>query len=83
MRMPRAIPSYTQSRICALQRSRRYITIPVWSAPGYLAPQLPTEAPEAGEPFEAVMRDVDDLIVPGTYCHGAPLLLHWRRRFGV
>jgi len=41
----------------------------VVSAPGYLAPQLPTEAPEAGEPFEAVMRDVDELIVPGARCH--------------
>ena len=34
-------------------------------APGYLAPQLPTEAPETGETFEAIMQDVDELIIPG------------------
>ena len=45
------------------------------SAPGYLAPQLPTEAPEAGEPFERVMCDVDELIVPGARCHGVHTLL--------
>ena len=34
-------------------------------ASGYLAPQLPEEAPENGEPFEAIMRDVNELIIPG------------------
>ncbi len=45
------------------------------SAQGYLALQLPTEAPEAGEPFEAVMRDVDELIVPGARCYARHTLL--------
>ena len=33
--------------------------------PGYLAAQLPAEAPEAGEPFVDIMRDVDKKILPG------------------
>jgi len=33
--------------------------------PGYLAPQMPTEAPEEGESFDAIMRDVDTKVMPG------------------
>lgn len=39
-------------------------------APGALRAALPASPPERGEPFSAVMRDVDELIVPG--------LLHWQ-----
>lgn len=32
--------------------------------PGYLAPLLLEEAPETGESFEAIMRDVNDKVMP-------------------
>jgi len=35
-------------------------------APGTLIDQLPREAPEEGEPFEAIFRDFQDLIVPSS-----------------
>lgn len=38
-------------------------------APGDLAAQLPLSAPEEAEPFSALMRDFEDLIVPG--------MTHW------
>lgn len=40
------------------------------SAPGDLRRALPAQAPEDGEPFEAILADVDRLIVPG--------LTHWQ-----
>ncbi|MCB9682357.1 MAG: aspartate aminotransferase family protein [Alphaproteobacteria bacterium] len=44
--------------------------------PGDLTAALPAQAPETGEPWEAILADVDRLIVPG--------LLHWQspRFFG-
>lgn len=33
--------------------------------PGYLHEQLPSEAPQLGEKWEAVMKDVNKCIVPG------------------
>ncbi|KAK1134067.1 hypothetical protein K0M31_011852 [Melipona bicolor] len=33
--------------------------------PGYLRPLLPKEAPAKGEPWDAIMRDVDSKIMPG------------------
>ena len=33
--------------------------------PGYLHQQLPTEAPQQGEGWDAIMKDVQDKIVPG------------------
>ncbi|MDR0209591.1 MAG: DOPA decarboxylase [Pseudomonas putida] len=38
--------------------------------PGYLKAALPTEAPQQGEPFEAILADVDKLLMPG--------LSHWQ-----
>ncbi|MBF8757687.1 DOPA decarboxylase [Pseudomonas guariconensis] len=38
--------------------------------PGYLKAALPTEAPQRGEPFEAILADVDKLLMPG--------LSHWQ-----
>ena len=37
--------------------------------PGAVRARLPESAPEQGEPFEALLRDLDELIVPG--------LTHW------
>lgn len=34
--------------------------------PGQLVDQLPAQAPEQGEPFEAIFRDFQDLIVPAS-----------------
>ena len=34
--------------------------------PGYLHEQLPKEAPQQGETWEAIMEDVNKCIVPGT-----------------
>jgi aromatic-L-amino-acid/L-tryptophan decarboxylase len=46
--------------------------LPVMSRtqPGDVRAALPTAPPELGEPFEAVMADLDDIIVPG--------LTHWQ-----
>lgn len=38
--------------------------------PGYLKAALPTAAPQHGEPFEAILADVDSLVMPG--------LSHWQ-----
>ena len=38
--------------------------------PGELSSQLPAEAPETGEPFSALLADLDRLIVPA--------LTHWQ-----
>lgn len=35
--------------------------------PGYLAPRLPEEAPESGEPWEDIMSDVEEHIMPGEH----------------
>lgn len=43
--------------------------------PGYLAPLLPEQAPETGESFEAVMKDVDEKIIPG---EGECAMKPWR-----
>ncbi len=50
----------------------RVETFPVASRvrPGETAARLPEEAPETGEPFEAVMQDVENIILPG--------LTHWQ-----
>jgi aromatic-L-amino-acid decarboxylase len=39
--------------------------------PGAIRAQLPSHAPETGEPFEAILKDIDRLIVPGMvhWCH--------------
>jgi aromatic-L-amino-acid/L-tryptophan decarboxylase len=39
-------------------------------APGEIRARLPTEAPEAGEPFAAVLRDLDQVLLPG--------VTHWQ-----
>jgi aromatic-L-amino-acid decarboxylase len=38
--------------------------------PGEIRARLPAGPPEIGEPFEAVLRDLDDVVVPG--------LTHWQ-----
>lgn len=47
-------------------------TRPVLSqvAPGDVRRKLPPSAPETGEPFEAILRDVDEIIMPG--------VTHWQ-----
>ncbi len=39
-------------------------------APGVIRGQLPAQPPRAGEPFEALLRDVDDILLPG--------ITHWQ-----
>jgi aromatic-L-amino-acid decarboxylase len=39
-------------------------------APGEIAARLPARAPEEGEPFEALLRDVDEILLPG--------ITHWQ-----
>lgn len=38
--------------------------------PGDIRAKLPAVAPQAGEPFEAIMRDLDEIIMPG--------ITHWQ-----
>jgi len=33
--------------------------------PGFLHKQLPTEAPQHGEKWDVIMKDMEDKIVPG------------------
>ena len=45
--------------------------------PGELAARLPTEAPEHGEPFAAVLRDLDELVVPALTHWNHPRFFAW------
>lgn len=47
-------------------------SLPVLSQvqPGQIRASLPTDAPTEGEPFEAILKDVDSLILPG--------ITHWQ-----
>src|SRR5437588_5893413 len=38
--------------------------------PGWVRSQLPTAAPEQGEPLEAILKDLDTIIMPG--------ITHWQ-----
>jgi aromatic-L-amino-acid decarboxylase len=50
----------------------RIESFPVLSrvAPGEIRKRLPSQAPEHGESFEAMMRDVEDIVLPG--------ITHWQ-----
>ncbi len=50
----------------------RVETLPVLSevAPGEVMAAMPTAAPEQGEPFDAMMRDLDAVVMPG--------ITHWQ-----
>src|SRR5205085_10328747 len=43
--------------------------------PGSIRAALPNEAPETGESFEAIMADLDRVIVPGMTHWGHPMFL--------
>jgi aromatic-L-amino-acid decarboxylase len=43
--------------------------------PGAIRERLPKRAPEKGEPFEEILTDVDDLIVPGMVHWSHPMFL--------
>jgi aromatic-L-amino-acid decarboxylase len=45
--------------------------------PGDVAAKLPREPPERGEPFDAVLRDLDELIVPGLTHWNHPRFFAW------
>jgi len=53
-------------------RERRVDCLPVLPQvqPKDIRSKLPTDPPEHGEPFEAMLRDVDDIILPG--------ITHWQ-----
>ncbi len=50
----------------------RVESLPVLSkvAPGEIRARLPPAAPEAGEPFDAILRDLDEIVLPG--------ITHWQ-----
>jgi aromatic-L-amino-acid/L-tryptophan decarboxylase len=50
----------------------RVESLPVLSkvAPGEIRARLPQAAPEAGEPFDAMLRDLDEIVLPG--------ITHWQ-----
>jgi aromatic-L-amino-acid decarboxylase len=62
--------SFRDDGYAAVDWAARYLErvgeLPVLAqiAPGELSAQLPLSAPEAAEPFGAVLRDLDELIVP-------------------
>jgi aromatic-L-amino-acid decarboxylase len=45
--------------------------------PGAVRARLPASAPEHGEPFEALLRDLDELIVPGLTHWNHPRFFAW------
>jgi aromatic-L-amino-acid decarboxylase len=45
--------------------------------PGEVRSRLPASAPERGEPFEAMLRDLDELIVPGLTHWNHPRFFAW------
>ncbi|HZT16258.1 MAG TPA: pyridoxal-dependent decarboxylase [Gaiellaceae bacterium] len=45
--------------------------------PGELRARLPASAPERGEPFEAILRDVDELVLPGITHWNHPRFFAW------
>src|SRR3982751_6501063 len=45
------------------------------AAPGAIRAALPVEAPETGESFEAIMADLDRVVVPGMTHWGHPMFL--------
>jgi aromatic-L-amino-acid decarboxylase len=53
-------------------RERRVNDLPVLSQvePGEIRARLPVDPPERGEPFEAMLRDVDEILLPG--------ITHWQ-----
>jgi len=53
-------------------RERRVDDLPVLSQvePGSIRDRLPAEPPQQGEPFEAMLRDVDEILLPG--------ITHWQ-----
>jgi aromatic-L-amino-acid decarboxylase len=56
--------------IAAYQQRVEEFPVLSQSAPGQLRASLPPAAPAAGESFEAILRDVDQLILPG--------ITHWQ-----
>ncbi len=62
--------SFREDGAAALEWAARYLErveeLPVLAqvAPGELSARLPAAPPEVGEPFSAVLRDMDELIVP-------------------
>ena len=44
------------------------------TAPGEIAAMLPNAAPEEAEPFEAVLADLDRIVLPGTTHWQGPVL---------
>jgi aromatic-L-amino-acid/L-tryptophan decarboxylase len=46
-------------------------------SPGEVRAKLPDAAPEQGEPFEAMLRDLDELIVPGLTHWNHPRFFAW------
>jgi aromatic-L-amino-acid decarboxylase len=45
--------------------------------PGSIRARLPTEPPEQGEPFEAMLRDLDEVILPGLSHWNHPRFFAW------
>src|SRR5205807_9917644 len=65
-----ALMDFREDGAAALEWAARYLErvseLPVLAqvAPGELSAQLPASAPEQPEPFSAVLRDLDDLLLP-------------------
>jgi aromatic-L-amino-acid decarboxylase len=81
-REDRAVTSFREDGATALEWAARYLESvgdrPVLAQvePGYVRSRLPSSAPERGEPFSAVLRDVEDILLPA--------MTHWQspRFFG-
>jgi aromatic-L-amino-acid decarboxylase len=58
---------------------RRVATLPVAAQvePGQVRAQLPESPPEHGEPFAAMLRDLDEVIVPGITHWNHPRFFAW------
>jgi len=70
------VSSFRDDGAAALEWAASYLErvreLPVLSRvePGAIRAALPERAPETAEPFSAVLRDLDDVLLPG--------LTHWQ-----
>ena len=68
--------TFREDGLAAIEWAARYLEsvreLPVRArvAPGEIRARLPAEPPDRGEPFEAVLRDLDEILLPG--------VTHWQ-----
>src|SRR4051794_18474562 len=63
--------------VAAYRRRAGELPVAARVEPGAIRAALPASPPEHGEPFEAMLRDLDELIVPGLTHWNHPRFFAW------